>query len=47
MNTYDFGNFLSQLRKEKGLTQMQLAQQLNVTDKAISRWETGKNFPDI
>lgn len=47
MNTYDFGKFLSQLRKEKGLTQIQLAQQLNVTDKAISRWETGKNYPDI
>lgn len=47
MNTYDFGKFLSQLRKEKGLTQIQLAEQLNVTDKAISRWETGKNFPDI
>lgn len=47
MNTYDFGKFVSQLRKEKGLTQIQLAQKLNVTDKAISRWETGKNFPDI
>ena len=47
MNTYDFGKFLSQLRKEKGLTQIQLAEQLNVTDKAMSRWETGKNFPDI
>lgn len=47
MNTYEFGKFLSHLRKEKGLTQMQLAEQLNVTDKAISRWETGKNYPDI
>lgn len=47
MNTYEFGKFLSQLRKEKGLTQIQLAEQLNVTDKAISRWETGKNYPDI
>ena len=47
MNTYQFGTFLSQLRKEKGLTQLQLAEKLNVTDKAISRWETGKNFPDI
>ena len=47
MNTYEFGKFLTQLRKEKGLTQLQLAQRLNVTDKAISRWETGKNFPDI
>ncbi len=47
MNTYEFGKFLSQLRKEKGLTQLQLAEKLNVTDKAISRWETGKNYPDI
>lgn len=47
MNTYEFGKFLCQLRKEKGLTQLQLAERLNVTDKAISRWETGKNYPDI
>ncbi len=47
MNTYEFGKFLAQLRKEKGITQIQLAEQLNVTDKAISRWETGKNYPDI
>ncbi len=47
MNTYEFGKLLTQLRKEKGLTQIQLAEKLNVTDKAISRWETGKNYPDI
>lgn len=47
VNTYEFGKFLYQLRKEKGLTQMQLAEKLNVTDKAISRWETVKNYPDI
>ena len=47
MNTYEFGKFVAQLRKEKGLTQIQLADKLNVTDKAISRWETGKNYPDI
>ncbi|MBR5516937.1 MAG: helix-turn-helix domain-containing protein [Firmicutes bacterium] len=47
MNTYDFGRFLAQLRKEKGLTQAQFAELLNVTDKAVSRWETGKNYPDI
>lgn len=47
MNTHDFGQFLYQLRKEKGLTQIQLAEKLNVTDKAVSRWETGKNYPDI
>ena len=47
MNTCEFGKFLCQLRKEKGLTQLQLAEKLNVTDKAVSRWETGKNYPDI
>lgn len=47
MNTYDFGKFLAQLRKEKGLTQAELAERLNVSDKAVSRWETGKNYPDI
>ena len=47
MNINEFGSFLSQLRKEKGLTQKQLAEMLNVTDKAVSRWETGKNYPDI
>ena len=47
MNTQDFGRFISELRKEKGMTQLQLAEKLNVTDKAVSRWETGKNFPDI
>lgn len=47
MNITDFGNFISTLRKEKGLTQLELAQKLAVTDKAVSRWETGKNYPDI
>ena len=47
MNTQDFGKFIAELRKEKGMTQLQLAEKLNVTDKAVSRWETGKNFPDI
>ncbi len=47
MNTKEFGKFLTELRKEKGYTQIQLAEMLNVTDKAISRWETGKNYPDI
>ena len=47
MNTQAFGKFIAELRKEKGMTQLQLAEKLNVTDKAVSRWETGKNFPDI
>ena len=43
----DFGKMIVQLRKAKGYTQKDLADKLNVSDKAISRWETGKNYPDI
>lgn len=46
MNVEQTGRFIAELRKEKGWTQAQLAQQLGVTDKAISRWETGKGLPD-
>lgn len=41
------GEKISSLRKEKGLTQKELADRLSVTDKAISKWETGVHFPDI
>ena len=41
------GDFILMLRKENNLTQKELAAKLNVTDKAISRWETGKGLPDI
>ena len=41
------GQFISFLRKEKGMTQKQLSEKLNLSDKAISRWETGRGFPDI
>lgn len=37
----NFGSFLAQLRKEKGYTQKELAGQLLVSDKAVSKWETG------
>lgn len=47
MDNQKFGNFIATLRKEKGWTQRDLAEQLNVTDKAVSKWERGLGFPDI
>lgn len=47
MNPEKIGNFISTLRKEKGYTQLELAQQLGVTDKAVSKWERGLCFPDM
>ena len=41
------GQFLKKLRNEKGLTQEQLAKQFNVSNRSVSRWETGSNLPDI
>ena len=42
-----FGAFLSRLRKEKGMTQKELAEKLYVSDKAVSKWERGLSLPDI
>ena len=47
MNAQKIGNIISELREEKCMTQAQLAQRLNVSDKAISKWETGRGYPDI
>ena len=47
MNTEKTGKLIADLRKEKNLTQGELAELLHVSDKAISRWETGRGFPDI
>lgn len=50
MRTLDkqkLGSFVSQLRKEKGLTQRELAEKLYTTDKAVSKWETGTSIPDV
>ena len=47
MNNIKFGMNIAHLRKEKNLTQKELANKLNVTDKAVSRWERGVGFPDI
>ncbi len=46
MNQADTGKFIAACRKEKGLTQAQLAEKLNITDRAVSKWETGKSMPD-
>ena len=47
MTSKECGNFISELRKEKELTQKELAEKINVSDKAVSRWETGKGYPDV
>ena len=47
MNQVKIGNFLKQLRKEKNLTQEQLAEQFNVSRRTVTRWETGYNMPDL
>ena len=41
------GTFIAQCRKEKKLTQKQSGEKLNVTDRAVSKWETGRSFPDV
>lgn len=47
MDTVKIGNFLRELRKEKNLTQEQLAEVFSVSNRTVSRWETGSNMPDI
>ncbi|MGO5082048.1 helix-turn-helix domain-containing protein [Oscillospiraceae bacterium LCP25S3_E4] len=47
MDQKKIGSFLKNLRKGKGLTQEQLAEQFNVSARTISRWETGSNMPDL
>ena len=47
MDSQKFGTFIAQCRKNKKMTQSDLAAKLNVTDKAIGRWERGVGFPDI
>lgn len=47
MDRITVGKFIAEQRKQLSLTQKQFAQQLGVTDKAVSRWETGKGYPDI
>lgn len=47
MNQTKIGKFIAQKRKEKNLTQSELAEKLNVTDRSVSNWENGKCMPDI
>ena len=46
MDQVKIGKFIAVRRKAEGLTQMQLAEKLNITDRAVSKWETGKSLPD-
>lgn len=46
MNQVKIGKFIAECRKTKKLTQAQLAEKLNITDRAISKWETGNGMPD-
>lgn len=44
---YRVGNLICELREEKGLTQSELGEKIGVTNKAISRWENGRGYPDV
>ena len=47
MDQIKTGNYIAGLRKEKNMTQRELAERINVSDKTISKWETGKSMPDL
>lgn len=47
MDAYVTGETIKRLRETKGMTQAELARKLDVGDKAVSKWETGKGLPDI
>jgi len=46
MNQEKIGKFIAKVRKEKNMTQQELAKKLNITDRAISHWENGRSMPD-
>lgn len=46
MDQVKIGKFIAECRKHKNMTQAELAEKLNITDRAISKWETGKGMPD-
>ncbi len=47
MDNQKIGRFIAELRREKGMTQKELAEKLNVTDKAVSKWERGAGYPEV
>ena len=47
MNQYITGAVIKQLREKQNMTQLQLADKLGVSDKAVSKWETGRGYPDV
>ena len=47
MNQYVTGTIIKMFREARNMTQLQLAEQLKVSDKAVSKWETGRGYPDI
>ena len=47
MNQQKIGSFLKELRKQKGITQEQLAEHFGVSNRSVSRWENGNNMPDM
>ena len=47
MDAKKLGQFIAQLRKEQNMTQADLAAKLQVTDKAVSKWERGNGMPDV
>ena len=46
MDQVKIGKFIAECRKKNQLTQVQLAEKLNITDRAVSKWERGKSMPD-
>ena len=47
INAKETGRFIAECRRKKGMTQQELGDRLHVTDRAVSKWETGRAYPDI
>lgn len=47
MNQIQNGNFIAEVRKQQNMTQRELAEKIGVSDKTISKWETGKSMPEL